>query len=151
MANGDEDTNRRNNFAVLSMEKRTQVFITVLGVLLAAYLSVLWSTLADINGGLVKLDEKFSGLDDEMHKSAIIMTEVKEHVYSHDLEKDIWVARILSNVDAIDDLRNNVSARQDPFSGTEGRELGRRIRALELCCGVLRIDSSNGLSSITDE
>ena len=146
MANGDEGANRRNNFAVLSMEKRTQVFITVLGVLLAAYLSVLWGTLSDITGGLAKLDDRFSELDDEMHRSAIIMTEVKEHVSSHDLEKDIWVARILGNVDAIDDLRNNVNARQDPFSGTEGRDLERRIRKLELCCGILRVDRADEFS-----
>ena len=145
MAEGDQK-DRRGNLAVLSMEKRTQIFVTVLGVLLAGYLSVLWGTLADISGGLVKLDDRFTALDDEVHRSAVIMAEVKEHVYSHDIEKRIWTDRILSNVDAIDDLRNNVSARQDPFSGTEGRDLARRIRALELCCGILRVDRAEEFS-----
>ena len=132
--------------AVLLMEKRTQIFITVFAVLMAAYLSVLWGTLADINDGLAKLDGRFTELDDEMHRSAVIMAEVKEHVYSHDNEKKIWVDRILGNVDAIESLRNNVSARKCPFSGTEGRDLARRIRALELCCGILRIDREGEFS-----
>ena len=143
MANVDEG-DRRGNIVVLSEEKRTQLFITVVGVLLAGFISVLWSMFSDIDDGLGKLEVEVSGYSHTLIK-------IQEHVFNHDKEQDIWVNRILSNVDAIDALRNKVSARKDPFSGTEGRELDHRIRALELCCGVLRIDNSNGLSNITDE
>ena len=144
MGNGDGTNDRRGNLAILSEEKRTQLFITVVGVLLAGFISVLWSMFSGI-------EDELKNLDSEVSEYSHTLIQIQEHVISHDKEKDIWVGRILRNVDSIDDLRNNVSARQDPFSGAEGKDLERRIRALELCCGVLRIDSSNGLSSITDE
>jgi hypothetical protein len=53
------------------------------------------------------------------------------HRVEHEKQADRWIAKILENERSIHSLQQQPSARPDPFTGTEGRELERRIRAIE--------------------
>jgi hypothetical protein len=53
------------------------------------------------------------------------------HVVSHDTAAREWKARIVVNEQCCDELRRSPQARADPFTGTDGRRLERRIEALE--------------------
>lgn len=59
------------------------------------------------------------------------VTRALEHVESHNTEANYWKTRIETNTDRITELTSNANARPDPFTGTQGRELERRIDQLE--------------------
>ena len=57
-----------------------------------------------------------------------------EHMDRHETEANYWKQRIDRNRDEIRKIMKSPSARPDPFTGTEGKELERRIDKLERCC-----------------
>lgn len=54
-----------------------------------------------------------------------------EHADRHETEADYWKEVIDNNRERIELLSVNATARPDPFTGTMGRELERRIDTLE--------------------
>ena len=105
-------------------EKKTQLFIFITGAIATAFGAVVTVLYANMSANIV-------GIQDEIRESRIILTATQEHVKSHETEKQIWVDVILSNQMEIRDLRNNVNARKDPFSGSEGRVLAARLSDME--------------------
>ena len=56
---------------------------------------------------------------------------LETRVAGHDEESHTWKDRINRNEQVLVELRTNAAARPDPFTGSDGRELEKRIRALE--------------------
>ena len=57
------------------------------------------------------------------------------HRLEHERQSSFWIARIEQNTREIHALQREPAARSDPFTGTEGRTLERRIRAIEQRAG----------------
>ena len=53
------------------------------------------------------------------------------HRIEHEKSAERWIDQIIENENDIHDLQSRTSARPDPFTGTQGRELRKRIEKLE--------------------
>ena len=80
--------------------------------------------LESIDGRLEASEGVVSGLTVSVARSL-------EHVEQHKKQSEYWIGRIEKNTEELNLLRTKSSARPDPFTGTQGRVLERRIDALE--------------------
>jgi hypothetical protein len=55
----------------------------------------------------------------------------ESHIVSHDREAEQWKQRIIRLEQQFYEINTQPKARADPFTGTEGRELERRLHELE--------------------
>lgn len=78
----------------------------------------------DLTKRVVALEGLVSGLMQSVARTL-------QHVELHTEEKNHWIARIEENSKLLHSLAKDSAARPDPFTGTEGRQLERRIDALE--------------------
>lgn len=152
----EERFERRNNMEITSLEKRTQVFVALVFILVSGLGSVLWTVISgmeeDLDAVNDKIELKFDKVNEKLNVTVLGVAQAHEHAISHDVEKEIWVQRILDNVKAVEENRqslstfkNDVHARKDPFSGTQGKELHSyitanriKIKELEKQCHAVR-------------
>ena len=117
----EERFERRNNMEITSLEKRTQVLVAIVFMMLSGMGVRFWQSFSTLGSELKAQDIQIGAL-------LVSMTKVHEHVELHKIEKEIWIQRILDNVSELHEVRKDlakfrtdVSARKDPFSGTQGR------------------------------
>lgn len=84
-------------------------------------------TLVVVIGYLVLVVAGQRELAEMREKLAEVRTEEKAHIQ----QADVWIARIKKLEDQVEGLITHPAARKDPFTGTQGTELERRIQALE--------------------
>lgn len=84
-----------------------------------------------INTELAKRQADCAAIQALLHALDIRLKEYETRQAAHESEAENWKSRISRNEQSVADLRSNAGARPEPFAGTEGRELDRRIRALE--------------------
>lgn len=111
---------RAGSVEILLAEKRTQVFISIFGVLVSVIALGIWEKLASMEGVLGGLEH-----------SSIVFEEYKK---VHKEEASVQIARIDKNIELIRQLMTDSAARSDPFTGTQGGYLEHRIERLEKCC-----------------
>lgn len=122
---------------MLSLEKKTQIVISVFGVLVTVIAIGVWDRLVSIETGL---EHRLEGMEATLAfivQESSAFTEYKE---SHKHESNFWVRKIGQNAEYIYELRTDAGAREDPYTGTEAEALERRIDAVEMCCSMCTRD-----------
>ena len=122
---------RTGMLELLSSEKRTQSLTFVVGILVAGFGSMAWHLVNGIDNQINQGIHDNAKLYGMVRSMQIDISKVSEHVINHEAEKQIWVNRILENAEHIRFLQTRPGARSDPFTGTEGRAIESRIKALE--------------------
>jgi hypothetical protein len=92
---------------------------------------VVWRDNSVLSAGLEDLR---SAVDTNTNTLRVIAEQSSEnsvHRIEHERQADFWINRIEQNTRELHALQRQPSARPDPFTGTEGRELERRIRVIE--------------------
>ena len=137
-----EQVERRDgNAKLLASEKRTQLLVTGLGATVLALATILWYLI--------------QGLSAQVAAQSRMMHELRENSKTHNEVAALHIAQIGENKGDIRALNNNVRARPDSFSGTQGRamraaleakldKLEERLDRLENDCTILqyRIENS---------
>jgi hypothetical protein len=105
-------------------------FIAVL-VAMAGQGVLAWRDIAVLNHSVEELANTYitdaatlAAIAQQAHANSI-------HREEHERSAERWIDKILENERAIHSLQTDAAARKDPFTGTEGAELRRRIEALE--------------------
>lgn len=80
----------------------------------------------------------YLGALDELSHHASAISSLERYAVEHNRDASQWIESIKRNVDKCEqcrvdvaELKADVRARPDPFTGTEGRSLEARINALE--------------------
>ena len=139
---------------LLTAEKRTKVFITVLIALVTIIAGGIWEKLLSMGGSLTNMEDTISLV---LHDSVIFA----EYRNTHKQEAKYHIDKIDSNFKAIHNLINNVNARKDGFSGEQAKameyrlgheitSLERRIDKIEQCCGIVKYKSSRRILNFDD-
>lgn len=127
---------------LISAERRTKIFISVFGALLTIIAGGVWDKLTSMGGSLKSME---TTIDLVLHDSLIF----SEYRKTHKIEAAYQIAKIDKNFESIHDLINNVNARKDGFSGSDARDMerrmDRRIDKIERCCGIFRYKNSDHL------
>lgn len=71
----------------------------------------------------------------DLNAIAIVTAENRLHRENHDRTSNYWISEIEKLRANVHELQVNPTARKDPFTGTEGRDLARRIQRLERAAG----------------
>ena len=90
-----------------------------------------WSDVRLLSSAVSRIESDLATLDVTLARVAIETSANSVHRVEHQRQSDQWIKQIERNRDAIEALREKPSARPDPFTGTEGRELKQRIERLE--------------------
>ena len=105
-------------------ESKAKMLFGALYLLISLVGTVMWFE-------FTSLHDDMDGLGHAMGLVRVDYASLSKHVIDHEQEKRIWVARILENAADLKRMQRDPSARADSFSGTQGRVLEKRIRALE--------------------
>ena len=105
-------------------------FIAVL-VAMAGQGVLAWRDIAVLNHSVEKLANTYitdattlASIAQQAHANSI-------HREEHERSAERWIDKILENERDIHSLQTDSASRKDPFTGSEGAELRRRIEALE--------------------
>jgi hypothetical protein len=109
---------------VTATENRILFFARLSGLLLTMIGAILWYTSTSIIA-------EISSISDSVTEMRAQLAETRISVTGNRREREIWVRRIIENSERINLLQNNVSVRKDPFTGTEGKAMDKRLRELE--------------------
>jgi hypothetical protein len=86
--------------------------------------SVITARLEDVQRAVDANTNSMRAIAEQSHANSI-------HRIEHEKNAQQWINKIIENERDIHALQSSAAARKDPFTGSEGRELERRIKALE--------------------
>ena len=86
--------------------------------------SVLSASLEDLQRAVDANTETLRALAQQAHANSI-------HRIEHEKQAERWIDKIIENERNIHALQNQPTARPDPFTGSDGRELQRQIDELK--------------------
>jgi len=95
------------------------------------YLALAWVVGLSVPAAIGWVRSDVHDVESELRKLRVNVAENSAHRVEHDKNAEEWKQRIRRNESGVRELTNNASARPDPFTGTEGRQLERRIDQLE--------------------
>ena len=128
--------------ALLSSEKRTQILLTGIGTISLALAGVLWYIV--------------QGMATQLELQGEVLQTIRENSKAHNEVAALHINQIQENKLNIQSMKDDVHARPDPFSGTQGRamraaleakldKMEERLDRLENNCMILqyRIETGN--------
>jgi DNA anti-recombination protein RmuC len=80
-----------------------------------------------IETGFSTCAERYAGVQALIHALESRLTVSETNISAHANEKGIWIDVIKDTARKVDELRNNPNRRPDPFTGTDGRLLEKRL------------------------
>mgnify|MGYP001547381064 CR=1 FL=1 len=95
------------------------------------YLALAWVVGLSVPAAIGWVRTDVNDIESELRQLRVDVAENSAHRVEHDRNAEEWKQRIRLNESGLRELTNNASARPDPFTGTEGRQLERRIDILE--------------------
>jgi hypothetical protein len=111
-----------------------KIAIAVAGALVVAAVTngvALWSDVRLLSAAVARMESDLTELDATLARISIETSANTVHRAEHERQSERWIEQIERNRDAIEALKEKPSARPDPFTGTEGRQLRERIERLE--------------------
>jgi hypothetical protein len=111
-----------------------KIAVAVISALLVAAIGqgvVVWRDNSVLSSGLEELRRAVDANTDSLRAIAQQAHANSIHRLEHEKQAERWIDKILENEHNIHALQQQPAARPDPFTGTEGRELERRLRVLE--------------------
>jgi len=75
--------------------------------------------------------ERLQSLEQTQRRLEVSIARYNNHVQEHEKQSEYWIQRIESNTNRLGRLATDSAARPDPFTGTQGRELERRLDFVE--------------------
>jgi hypothetical protein len=122
------------NDSKLPQDGYAKIAVAVVTALLTAAIGqgiVVWRDNSVLSARVEDLQRAVDGNTNSLRTIAEQSHTNSIHRIEHEKNAQQWINKIIENEQDIHALQSNAAARKDPFTGSEGRQLEQRIKALE--------------------